>query len=392
LKDEMEEEATRQLWVHLRKLSSISSRIPVEADQENTYYARHAANLYPGKLQFAKPATALGNPIIHIKVPFFLPPDEQEWRFREYHDTLFDNPTGYQSYSSDADDVEDVDKADSLGQRAAYRFRVGRMLAPICQLHKLHLKSINIEFVAAENVVAKIIDDPKLEQTIPDGKGLHTTVLGQLVETYIEKLREQCLHLPNVMIDTGEDWAYNTFTINIAWNFGLQKEAWAIGLQEEAITQGNHGPRLQTVMRCGAVLVDMLFAMDRRNGGAVIEIDLKGYARKEVTELKERLQRFREMFEIGYDAYIGIDHATQAIRELRKLMHKIGIAEEEEESNIAEEDEWLERARRETMERNRRDNMERERRQREEGQEREREEVEEEERAEGEAQDQLETS
>jgi hypothetical protein len=355
----------------------------VEADQENTYYARHAASLYPGKLQFAKPATALGNPVIRVKVPFFLPPDEQEWHFGEYHDTLFDNPTGCQNYPSDAEDVEDVDKADSFGQRAAYRFRVGQMLAPICQLHKLHLKSINIEFVATENAAAKIIDDPKLEQTIPDGRGLYITVLGQLIETYIEKLREQCLHLPNVMIDTGEDWAYNTFTINIAWNFGLQKEA---------ITQGNHGPRLQTVMRCGAVLVDMLFATDRRNGGAVIEIDLKGFARKQRKEIKERLQGFREIFEFGYDAYIGIDHETQAIRELRKLMHKIGVVEEEEESNIAEENEWLERARRETIERNRRENMERERIQREEGEEGEREEVEEGEGAEGEAQNQLGTS
>jgi hypothetical protein len=225
-------------------------------------------------------------------------------------------------------------------ERNLYKKHVSHLLGPVRQLHKLHV-NLEIHLVASESTANRINADTRLEQDVryfylvssaadaTGGGPLHrdsttrtlaSTVLGRLLDMYVSQLREQsCAE----MRCWSEDWAFNTKTIDLIWDFA--------SLCSDVDRQDLWRP-IDGFKSCEGILGRISSTEDRRKGRTRISFDIKSYTQNILIHIKKNVRMVTLMARMRTESPSdGLrDRNLARLAQTREKLHKLGVAEGED--------------------------------------------------------------
>ena len=187
-------------------------------------------------------------------------------------------------------------------------------------LHNLHASSLEVELMADEATKTRIARESQLFEDLdkyhPPRDALRSTALGRLLNFHVQSLSENA---GCAMMDTSGDWAFNTTTVKMAWDFGSDlTDVSAQDLQRYSC--GNF-----FVFNSGSG--QALCTPDRLQGTAYIDFDVVRAIGQEVKNMKERIRSARAL-EPGYILCdISKEESKLARQELK--LRKLGILDVE---------------------------------------------------------------
>lgn len=263
-----------------------------------------------GYLTFAKPTNVSKAVAIHVKVPFMLPKCSYSWHYQKY-------PAWSGCTLRRLTEVE----RDHERQQGIYRSQVRRLLEPLKRLYALNSSSLEVELLADEDTKARVACDCHLFEDLDKYRrypgALMGIALGRLLNIYTQTLGDKA---SISMMNTSHEWAFNTKTVKVAWDFGL-------GLTTSP-TQGLQRYSCgHFFISNGGVTSRAFCTPDLLKGTAQFDFDMVKAVRREIKDLKETIRKVRAR-EPGNTLWNISEEETKLARQETKL-RKLGVLEVE---------------------------------------------------------------
>lgn len=189
------EEADSAGRTRLQMYANCISRASEKADSEDAAGHSSGDDAADPSLEILVPASVCGRPIIVVKVPLLLPPQEHDWHLQEPPPTMCGTwlvrLLGTPGPDRDEYYAARDKRQECLKQEEMYKQRVERLLGSIGDLHNLYAR-VEIHIGANEDA-ANSIRDPLFDQRLCYLNHLHSVVLGKMLDVYLKSIREQSL-------------------------------------------------------------------------------------------------------------------------------------------------------------------------------------------------------
>lgn len=318
LQRELDQEGVRQLRIFLdgvgkaeprRQYSRSSAKEEAEVQEEVGRF---------GYLSFARPTTVSKTVPIRVKVPFILPKISYHWHHQRHLSSR-------RAMGCTPPQLNELQREHER-QQEVYKAQVTYLLEPLRELHLLHAPSLEIDLVADEATRERIAKDSELFEVDryfhffggPSVRpaALNDTILGLLLTYYVQTLGDNAGY---TMMDTSSDWAFNTTTVKVAWDFGPDST--------DVSAKDLHRYSCGNFFIFNSGFGQALCTSDRLRGTVQINYDVVRFVRRQVSKLKERVRSARAR-EPGY-MMVNISEEERKLARQESKLRKLGILDVE---------------------------------------------------------------